>query len=732
MMMAVAITCFGLQVFAQYHPVKHHEVTGDEIAVNKAGSYGKQGTTYVLTNDITSEKSTIFLGNDVTLDLNGYAITYADGNYNHIENSGFEEGLKGWNISKAPGAKVVNTADVHVFLGKKLMSLKAGDEIVSPYVYLPVPNRSYFAMCGVTGHYWHDMQKYPQDEMMVSVYVEDEKGHEVRCMNKYGDGERLGCPAENKRPRLGGGFVYAHLHGLPAGKYRVRVKAVNDCLVDEIDIRPAMDVGVSIIDKTVPLASYDHVIMESRPPTIPSFYDYTADMKTGKPLKSLPRATGSGTITIKNGVIENGVEGIQSWGIQSSANEVKVILDNVDFKTSGISCAAADVPYAGISDCRFDVNMPFLIQRHVGLCSVIIRGDNPTEIRNSAFYGGEGCLSVKGKYSLVHDNLFVNAQTVTNHYSIMGTGDSSKIYHNIFEPRQGSGIYVSRYTEVADNIFRIETSPPTCEYGREEYSTAAIRLGDYDALPGSPRASIGSRIHGNKIYITARNYPEPKSFIPMSWGIFYSARGGENDVYDNEFFINKVEPNSKVKAAALYICGGLKYFGGEFYNNRITTNVPAAWIATIYGGAAHSDLHDNTIIPFGYATDHTFTIGSEGCEECVSEDVEFRSNEVKGGTFVIEATNQANTYKVYWSLVLKVTDKLGHPLQNEEVKIADRNGLKVFEAKTDAKGQIRTELPEYAADGQQKTFSSPYLVTTGGKDKEISLDSNTSATIIVE
>ena len=732
MMMAAGMACFGFQAFGQYHPVTHHEVTGTEIAVKKAGSYGKEGATYVLTNDITSEKSTIFLGNNVTLDLNGYTIRYADGNYNHIENSGFEEGLEGWDVSKAPGAKVVNTADVHVFLGKKLMSLKAGDEIVSPYVFLPVSNRSYFAMCGITGHYWHDMQKYPRDEMMISVYVEDEKGHEVRCLNKYGDGEKLACPAENKRPRLGGGFVYAHLHGLPAGKYRVRVKAVNDCLVDEIDIRPAMDVGVSIIDKTVPLASFDHVIKESRPPTIPSFYDYTANMKTGKPLSSLPRVTGSGTITIKNGIIENATEGIQSWGIQSSANDVKIILENVDIKTSGISCGAADIPYADISNCRFDVDMPFLIQRHVGLCSVIIRGDNPTEISNSAFYGGEGCLSVKGKYSLVHDNLFVNAQTVTNHYSIMGTGDSSRIYHNIFEPRQGSGIYVSRYTEVADNIFRIETSPPTCEYGREEYSTAAIRLGDYDALPGSPRASIGSRIHGNKIYITARNYPEPKRYIPMSWGIFYSARGGDNEIYDNEFFINKVEPGSKVKTAAFYICGGLKYYGGQFCGNTITTNVPAAWIATIYGGAAHSNLHDNTIIPFGYATDHTFTIGSAGCDECISENVEFRSNEVKGGKFVIDATDQKNTYTVYWTLKLRFIGESGQPLQNETVKIADSSGQTVFEAKTDNNGEIRTELPEYAVDGQKKTFSSPYLISAGSLEKKISLESNTTTTLMVK
>tara|TARA_R110002050_G_scaffold300778_1_gene472544 strand:- start:19096 stop:21300 length:2205 start_codon:yes stop_codon:yes gene_type:complete len=716
---------------AQYQPVEHRAISGNEIAVKTAGSYAKAGATYVLANDISSEASTVFLGKDVTLDLNGYTIKYANANYGHIQNGGFEEGLQGWDISKAPGAEVVSTADVHVFLGEKLMSLKAGDEIVSLYVHLPVANRSYFAMCGITGHYYHDMKKYPRDEMRVSVYVENEKGNEVTCLGEYGDGAKQGCPVENKRPRLGGGFVYAHLTGLPAGKYRVRVKADTDCLVDEIDIRPAMDAAISIIEKTTPMAHYDHVIAETRPPTIPAFYDYTEDMTTGSPLSSLPQIVGGGTITIKNGAIENGVAGIQSWAIQSSAEDVKIILENVNIKASGISCGAIYVPYADISNCRFDVDMPFLIQRHVGLCSVVIRGENPTEIANCEFNGGQGCLSIKAKNSLIHDNLFVNNQTMTNHYSIMGTGEGSKIYNNRFEPRQGSGIYVSRYTEVFDNIFKIETSPPTCEYGREEYSTAAIRLGDYHAVPGSPRASVGSRIHGNKIYITAKNYPEPEKYTPMCWGIYYSARGGENFVYNNDIVVNKIEPSSKVKTAALYICGGPEYFGGQFYNNRITTNVPAAWIATMYGGASNSRLYNNTIIPLDGASFKTFQIGSLASAEYVAQNVEFRSNKVEGGKMEIDATEQDHIYSVYWTLNIKVADQHGNPVNGAGVQILDKDGKEVLNSKTPETGIISEELVEYDYRDREKSFKSPYKIITGESTKKIDLDENKEITIVI-
>src|SRR5687768_1008819 len=105
--------------FSQYRPVVHRQISGNEVAVKAPGSYANAGTTYVLANDITSESSSVFLGKDVTLDLNGYTIKFANANYQHIFNSGFEEGDKGWDLSKAPGAKVVNTKDVHVFIGKK-------------------------------------------------------------------------------------------------------------------------------------------------------------------------------------------------------------------------------------------------------------------------------------------------------------------------------------------------------------------------------------------------------------------------------------------------------------------------------------------------------------------------------------------------------------------------------------------------------------------------------------
>ena len=102
----------------------------------------------------------------------------------------------------------------------------------------------------------------------------------------------ISCPVENRSARLGGGFVVAHLNNLPAGKYRIRVKAENACLVDQIDIRPAMDVGIGIVEETHPMGHNDHLYHQNHS----AFFDYTGDVSSGKPLPGIPVAKGNGIL----------------------------------------------------------------------------------------------------------------------------------------------------------------------------------------------------------------------------------------------------------------------------------------------------------------------------------------------------------------------------------------------------------------------------------------------------
>ena len=706
-------------VLAQYNQGVHRTPGIWEIPVSGPGSYDKPGATYVLVNDIYSPKSAIFLGKDVTLDLNGYTVSYAAGDYQHVPNYSFEEGLAGWDISKAPSARIEDTR-VHVFVGENILRLSSGEEIISPYINLPVADRSYFAMCGVT-----------KREMQVSVYVEDADGNQVKCATEYSDSTMLSCPIEKRSPRLGGGFVYAHMNGIKAGRYRIRVKAETDCLIDHIDIRPAMDVGIGIVEKTHPIGHNDHLYERAHS----AFFDYTEDVSLGKPVPGIPVIKGDGTVTIKNGIIRNGTTAVLSWGVQSTAGGVTIILDNVKIISSGINTSAVDVPQATITDCYFDVESPFIINRHGSeFYAVDLIGEKPPEVSYSELFGGQGCLVFKGNYSKVHHNFFANRQTVTNHYSIMAMGDSSLIFENKIIPEIGSGIeiYVHRGMEIFNNEIHVVAAPPTCEYGHEDYSTTAIRIADYGAKPGSGGGCFGNNIYNNKFCITGRDYPEYTDYIPMAWAVFYSASAGENFIFGNQIIVNDQHSGSKNETAAFYIGGGT--VGGHFFDNHITSNAPAAWVASRYGAATGTKICNNTIVRSATADENfkPFRMGWDGYHRCVATDIQFRSNIVEGAGFEIDATGQDHTYEVYWNLEVHATDKNGKALAGKEVRILDKNGEEIFKQLTGQEGTIIQDLPEYSYISPDKVFNTPYTVIIGKKKQKVELTSDSMIAIVTK
>ena len=695
----------------QYIAANHRIPAEGEIKVSAAGNYSEPGATYVLTNDITAPRSAIFLGKDVTLDLNGYTVTFADAGYEHIPNGSFEEGFSSWDMSKAPSAKIEDKK-VHVFIGNNILRLSAGEEITSSYINLPLPSRSYYAFCGVIA-----------PEMKVSVFVEDISGNSVKCITAYGDSTMVSCPVLKRSPRLGGGFVFAHLTGLSSGKYRIRIKAETDCLIDYADIRPAMDVGIGIADLTNPMGHNDHLYNSVHS----AFFDYTANVKSGAPLPGIPGASGKGSVTVKNGIIRNGTPGILSWGIQSTADDVMIVLDNLKIINSGINSTAVDVPQAIITRCTFDVDNPFIINRHGSeFYAVDLRGDKPSEVSFSEFHGGQGCLSFKGNLSGIHHNYFANRQTVTNHYSIMAMGDSSQVFDNIIEPEIGSGIeiYVHRGIEIFNNVIRVTAAPPTCEYGHEEYSTTAIRIADYNAKPGSPDGCFGNKVYNNKLYITGKDYPEYSDYIPMAWAVFYSASAGDNYVFGNEINVVDLDPGSRNDVSAFYIGGGA--IGGQFYNNRITTDVPAAWIASRYGSAKDTKIFGNTIIKSKSAGSDfkVFRMGWKAEEGCVGENILFDSNNITGAPFGIDATDQPHSYSVYWTLTIHVQDKSGRGIGDVPVKITDKNGKEILSRETLTDGSITARLMEYSYASYRREYSSPYTIRVGKRSVNVELDKN--------
>lgn len=113
---------------AVWQPTPPREPKAGEIPVTAPGNCDQAGATYILMRDIAAAASALFLGKDVTLDLNGHTLTYAAG-YANVPNCSFEEGLKEWDVSRAPGAEAKELPMLHPLVGQKVCLLPQGQEV---------------------------------------------------------------------------------------------------------------------------------------------------------------------------------------------------------------------------------------------------------------------------------------------------------------------------------------------------------------------------------------------------------------------------------------------------------------------------------------------------------------------------------------------------------------------------------------------------------------------------
>ncbi|OGF45562.1 MAG: hypothetical protein A2452_10365 [Candidatus Firestonebacteria bacterium RIFOXYC2_FULL_39_67] len=713
--LAAVFFLFSQVSYAKYKDTKpSKDLPAGAVAVTCAGSYGKAGTTYVLMNDIASPTTTVFLGKDVTLDLNGHTISFADGKYIHVPNYSFEEGMKDWDTSKAPNAKAISSK-MWPMCGQKVCEIKAGEEIVSKYIVLPVAERSYYAMCAAA-----------DNEMKYSIYVEDEKGKSLNCEFKGGRKEHIGCPIENIGPKKGGGIVFAHLCYLPAGKYRIRIKAVTDCVIDEVDIRPCFDAGIAVVSGISPWATYSDMLSYYAC----DFFDY-CKKNTMITVETVPVVKGSGEITIKNGVVKSAFDGIRWWAIHSNAKEVTIKLENVKVVTGGINTNALFASKASVKNCRFEVDTPYIINRH-NTSEMSACVENLIEASDNEFIGGQGNLSFNGDGSIVRDNLFVNRQTVTNHYSVNPGGKNHKIYNNTFDAQIGSGIYLgaSQNIEVYNNSFKVSTAPPNTEYINTYYSTNAIRLSDYEAAAGAKNGCINNKIYKNKFHIYAKNYPDYPRYRAQAYAFFISVGGGTNYIYDNEIVVENKDPEAPDAAFAFFIGGSTN--GGEIYNNKVTSNTTVAWISNRYGDAKNTKFYNNTFIKSKNTLPKykVFLMGNYWGPP--ANDIEFYSNKYEGwaDSDIYKHDGTGSNWSVGWTLTVKISDKDGKPVENAEVVITDKDGADAVKDKTDAAGVLKARLPEYKIlltgdknkAEEQKTKCSSYNVRVGKNIKSVVLD----------
>ncbi len=721
---AVPLACLAAATAAgAYTPVAPRQPAPGEIAVGEPGVFTEAGKTYVLTRDIDAAGSGLLLGKDVVLDLNGHVLTYNAAPYEPVPNGSFEDGLKGWDVSKAPNARAENRRWRNPMVGDHCLVLPQGEEIVSPYITLPVARRPYYAMVAVASH-----------QMAVGVWVEDEIGAQVACKLDTPFGERKCCPEPNRAPKLGGGVVFALVFNQPAGRYRIRVKANNrDCVIDDVDIRPALDYGIGVVEGVFPWAYYKAVLDGDD-----TAFFALSPLVDPERAKEVPIVHGEGNVTIRNGTVRSGARGIRTWGLLSTAKAVRFHIENVKFVSSGINANAMRFAAGVITNCRTEVDSPWIIDRHrQGDYTVSLTGAaGGSRVVDSEFVGGQGQLNIQGAGGEVTRNLFVNRQTVVNHYSLCA-GSGTRIHHNRFLPDQGSAILVfsSRDTEIYENDFRIAASPPVNEYANTIYSVSAVRLTDYNKK-GGERICVGNRIHHNRIELVGRSFPEAlPSYAPSVYGIFMSVGGGTNEVDHNAFTVRNENTTNHCErgngAYALFIGGSDQ--GGVYHHNTIACDDTPVWIANSYGPAGNTTLHDNRFVCAPRAEGRPYVPVWLGWWKHRPQPggVAFYSNAFEGVPFGVKINDYAKHeagYTFGWTLTVKAAAGTA-----VEVRRAGEEAT-VAAGTTDPAGRWSARLPEFREQGNGRggprgttvnlvrTDLSRYTVKAGDKHVEIVMD----------
>lgn len=716
----IAVALLAQVAGAVYRDTAPRALAPGEVAVSGPGVYAEAGKTYVLTRDITAPGSAIHLGKDVVLDLNGHTLTYDGAPYQPVPNGSFEDGMAGWDVSQAPNARAEDRRWRNPMVGNRVCILPKGEEIVSPYITLPVADRAYYAMVAVASH-----------ETAVGVWVEDEGGRQVECVLKAPFGDRKCCPETNRAPKLGGGVVFALMFNQPAGKYRIRVKANNrDCIIDDVDIRPALSTGIGVVGEIMPWAYYKSVLDGDDT----AFFELSP-LVSAERAKTVPAVTGKGTITIRNGTVKGGAKGIRTWGLLSTARDVRLTVENVRFVAHGINANAMRFADGSITHCRTEIDSPWIIDRHrqADYTVNLTGGADGPVVTDSAFIGGQGQVSIRGAGGEVARNLFVNRQTVVNHYSL-GAGSGTKIHHNRFHPEQGSAIlaFGSSDTEIYENDFKIRASPPVNEYADTIYSVSAIRLTDYNKRTGA-HLCMGSRIHNNRFEITGRQFPEAlKAYAPSAHGIYMSVGGGTNTVYDNDFIITNLSPPNHCErgsgAFAFFIGGSDE--GGVYHHNRIVCNDTPVWIANTYGPAGNTTLYNNVFTCSVAEGQQPYAPVWLGWWKNQTTNVVFISNRFEGVPFSVQINDYAKYeagYTLGWTLTVRGA-------AGATATVTRVDGTQVAEGVADAKGVWTVRLAEFEEHGEgrggrqgteqrlKRTDLSHYRVTVGAETRTVQMD----------
>jgi len=629
------------------------DVPGPPYVLDQAGK------TYILTQDISAPGTAITItASGITLDLNGHTITYDDFPNTGLPNPGFENGSgdvpSDWDLSQAPSAKRRPNYEKPMVEKWHLLfeaSVASGEEIVSPWTYLPASAPAKAYLINAIADWEYGTGNVP----LRGIAIEFEDGSIVYSA-EFTDKQEFNFTT---KPTV--------------GRYRIHYKVVNSTgkaiRIDQMDLRPG---GTDI-----PATGNYGVLVN---------YGIRASIKNGKIIQGQAKGPTNHNIHIYSGNIEVSDMYLEAGGMEAA----NIWADYVGGKVVNSTLVSGSLYRLG---SRHQIRAPLMFLN--GFSGVVISNNNITS------GPGWGCIYMTSANGTISNNYCFTKTTITNHHAIAFRGNQAKVFNNTIVADPGQGIAVGEdqvetEVEIFNNTIYLKSQAPNFEYGRLQLE--AITLKDWKG-----RMLRNSKVHDNKIFLTGDfdNYYGPGPQVVL--GILNAASGGV-EFYNNYIKVDVIDSNSSIGAGVA--------LGGEYLDeNTIWRNnvIESNHKNVLFGGTGsyaanvrNTTFVSNTLIK-GANPLPDYSAFSVGSPSEIANTHLIDTKLVNGATMDVGNLYEAKyNYFVDWYLNVMVKNNSDTPIEGATVEVKDVNGTVVFSGATDANGGVNNiTLNQYRKYGER-------------------------------
>jgi hypothetical protein len=660
-------------------------------------------TTYQLATDVTT-RATAFVATaaNVTLDLNGHTITYADAPAPVVANGGFEQAaadgsIPGWDLSAAPTARLAPARTG--MWGASMLHLgpfTTAQRIVSDPIAVPVAGREYAAV--VT-------PKSSNYDVRVTVTVLDAANGAALAVVMGSE------PTSANSQR---GFSAWARFIPPAATAAVRL---------QIDVVPPAGASRTVdLDDAGVFASRDYGVVATRS---------SAPVYVSAAVASLPdyRRAANFTLTDTSAGHSGGVAAGRGRPFEGDPLYFGALpgltVDHIHTFANGMDAnnlEASNASNIRVRASTFDADIDHLSNRQRGFGSIHINGaSGELELRDNTILNSP----MAGIYLVNHTG--GNASTITiagnvirpraivaDGYGLLLNGLSGfEVSDNVIAPVTGRGIlfdgfnqYVTRHGSIHDNTVSAYERP-NLEYDAAGLEATALRLRNY---AGSAAAQRDLTFRGNTF--TARTDDagvRAAIGLSVSWANDLGQMAGANDLFEGNTFTAVVDSTDAArKAYAVSFAGVAAGTGVLFRNNVLESNDRTLNIGDReegYGapvqdvlmvGNRHRRSADGPARP-----QFRTTVVGDGNNPVSGVRLIGSHYENGAAADLAFVGPQPKAVSIGWLVTVAVKNGAGAPYSGALVRIYDLQNVPVFGGYTDASGRVTAPLVTmtYAQDG---------------------------------